>query len=577
MTPQRRPRNPIGRTRTRVAGYIRVSSEEQTENYSLSAQERAIRFYCQAHDWDLIAIYADEGKSAWSDDPSSRPQFAAMLADAELGKFDVVIVHKLDRFARNLNVATHTLKTLREIEVSFVSVSEQMDFTTPFGKAAMNILLIFAELYSDNLSLETRKGKAERKRQGIYNGLLPFGATKGEDCIPIPDPGNLPGLVMAFEMGAGGASDREIARALNETGYRTTGNRGPNPFTKDTVRPMLQNRFYLGELPDGEGGWIPGKHKAMIDTALFDAAMIARFRQTRRRHNPGTPARSPWALSGIATCTCGATMSASGRNDHRTRIECASRRQGLKCEAPSFYAEVVESQIGELLTRFVVPPEHRREFVTLWLAQQEQRASSAQERHRLEAKADRIKFLYLEGDLDDTDYRQERADVLEALAAIPADRVPNNEAVGERLMSLLVELSNAWVVASPEERNKIARKLFADVVIENRTAVAVKPRPELAPFFAPLACQPVDEITPKRKRRASATLSHDFAEFVPFPPLKNPDIGTFDRRKLTDEQRAAIRKGRLQGQSLRQLANVFAVSYATIANVLSDSLVDDVA
>src|SRR5215213_4707490 len=79
---------------SRFAGYIRVSSEEQTENYSLSAQERAIRAYCEAHGWELAAFYAEEGESAWSDDAGTRPQFAAMLADAENGAFDALIVHK---------------------------------------------------------------------------------------------------------------------------------------------------------------------------------------------------------------------------------------------------------------------------------------------------------------------------------------------------------------------------------------------------------------------------------------------------------------------------------------------------
>src|SRR5215212_2235056 len=116
-------------------------------------------------------------------------------------------------------------------------------------------------------------------------------------------------------MAAAGTTDREVAQALNATGYRTTGNRGANPFTKDTVRPMLQNRFYLGELPDGNGGWMPGKHAPMIDAALFDAALTARFRNARRRHNPGSPLRSPWALSGVATCACGSAMRSSGRTD----------------------------------------------------------------------------------------------------------------------------------------------------------------------------------------------------------------------------------------------------------------------
>src|SRR5215217_4989297 len=69
------------------------------------ARLRAARDYCEAHGWDLVAVYRDEGKSARTDDLARRPDFARMLADAEAGLFDVVISHKLDRFARNRRVA----------------------------------------------------------------------------------------------------------------------------------------------------------------------------------------------------------------------------------------------------------------------------------------------------------------------------------------------------------------------------------------------------------------------------------------------------------------------------------------
>src|SRR5215212_8905881 len=92
----------------------------------------------------------------------------------------------------------------------------------------------------------------------------------------------------------------------------------------------------------------------MIDRVLFDAATAARFRNIRRRHNPGTPTRSPWALSGVASCGCGATMRASGRADCRRRIECTARRQGLDCDAPSFFADVIEDQLAGVLTTFAL-------------------------------------------------------------------------------------------------------------------------------------------------------------------------------------------------------------------------------
>src|SRR5918995_1692158 len=269
-------------TRTiRAALYERVSSEEQVEGYSLDAQDRAGRHYCDAHGWEIVQVYRDEGRSARTDDLAKRPAFEQLLADAEAGLIDVVVVHKLDRFARNLRVTLETLERLDQAGVGFVSISEQMDFTTPIGKVILATLAAFAQYYSDNLSTETKKGKAERKAQGLHNGLLPFGLKTNPDGIPVPDPETYPGLLLAFRLAAEGKSDREVATALNAAGYRTSGNRGRNPFSKDTVCVLLQNRFYLGQLPDGNGGYIPAVHQPVLDAELFDQAQRARAANRR--------------------------------------------------------------------------------------------------------------------------------------------------------------------------------------------------------------------------------------------------------------------------------------------------------
>src|SRR5262245_48150886 len=149
-------------TRTiRAALYERVSSEEQVEGYSLDAQDRTGRLYCQTHGWEVVEVYRDEGRSARTDDLAMRPAFQQMLADAQAGLIDVVIVHKLDRFARNLRVTLETLEKLERAGVGFVSISEQMDFTTPIGKVILATLAAFAQYYSDNLATEVRKGKHE--------------------------------------------------------------------------------------------------------------------------------------------------------------------------------------------------------------------------------------------------------------------------------------------------------------------------------------------------------------------------------------------------------------------------------
>ena len=176
----------------RAGVYHRVSSEEQVAGYSLDAQARATRLYCAAHRWMIAAEYADEGRSARTDDLARRPAFARILADAEAGLLDVVVVHKLDRFSRNLRVTLEALERLERRGVGFVSISEQMDFTTPIGKVVLATLAAFAQFYSDNLASEIKKGKAERKLQGLYNGVLPFGVKTNSRGIPVPDPESSP-------------------------------------------------------------------------------------------------------------------------------------------------------------------------------------------------------------------------------------------------------------------------------------------------------------------------------------------------------------------------------------------------
>ena len=480
---------------SRAAIYHRVSSEEQVEGYSLDAQQRATKAYCEAHDWEIVREYRDEGKSAWTDDLAKRPAFLQMITDAEAGHVDVVVVHKLDRFSRNLITTLETLQRLEAVSVGFVSISEAMDFTTPIGKVILATLGAFAEYYSANLSAETRKGKSERKKQGLYNGVLPFGTTKGSDGVPIPHPDTHAGLVLAFELAAAGKTDREVAQALNAAGYRTSGNRGANPFTKDTVRPMLRNRFYLGELPDGDGGWIPGRHTAVIDEQIFLRVETARTRNAKRPRRVAS-VRSPWSLSGLATCAwCGAPMTAAGRAaDGRQRAQCQGRVQGRGCMAPSVWTASIDRQLDAVLNGFRMPTTTRTQAVARWHKQRSRQTDTASERRRLQTALERARTLYLEGDLDEAAYRQRRADLQSRLAILP-ETTDDDDAVGERLAAWLADLSVAWRAAVPAERNRIARELFDGVRIERGTLRMVRPRATLLPFFETLQLAADDQQT----------------------------------------------------------------------------------
>jgi site-specific DNA recombinase len=496
-------------TAKRAAIYIRVSSEEQVEGFSLDAQERAIETYCQEHGYQVVARYRDEGKSARTDDLAKRPAFQRMLEAAEAGRFDLVIVHKNDRFARNRRVAFDAFHRLGSAGVGYVSISENMDYSTPAGQLMLTMLVGLSAWYSDNLSQETAKGKRERKAQGLYNGLLPFGTTKGSSGVPVLDrevrycdvatrrqivPAE--GVLLAFELAAGGQSDREIARALNDAGYRTSGNRGMNRWTKDSVRPLLQNRFYMGELPDGEGGWLPGKHGVLIDPALFARAQAARAANTSRPRWVESK-RQPWALSGVAICGgCGANINAHHNGTGRRRVVCTGRTQGNGCDEASCYADIIEDQIGAALAEFAVPANERGRLLAAWRHYQERDTSAVAERAKLQRRLARLKELYLDGDLEKAGYQAERKAIADKLAALPSEDDTGDDA-GERLASFMADVASAWTVATPAQRNKLARQLFATVVIHNRTAVAVVPRPDFRPFF--FALPHLEAVNPDEK------------------------------------------------------------------------------
>ena len=480
----------------RAGIYYRVSGKEQVQGYSLDAQVRAIEAYCETHGHAIVARYPEPGRSARKDDEAKRPAFQQMLADAEAGVLDIVVVHKMDRFARNRRIAFDAFHRLGKSGVGFVSIAENMDYSTPAGQLMLTMMVGMAQFYSDNLAWETKKGKAERKAQGLYNGLLPFGSTKGPDGHPIPDRAarwclvstraeviHADGLTLAFTLAAAGQTDREIARALNAAGYRTSGNRGTNPFSKDTVRVILSNRFYMGELPDGEGGWLPGKHDALIDPALFDQAQVSRAANTRHPRRVAG-ARIPWALSGIAVCgSCGRPLTLLGHASGRRRVRCAGRTQGNGCDEASCFVEVIEDQIGALLAAFNVPENDQTRLLAAWHHYRPKETDRAGERVRLHRKLDRLKELYLEGEIDRPTFQSQRSAVQDRIALLPSGQ-DQDDATGRRLADFLANVSRAWAVATPEERNKLARQLFGSVVISNSTAVAIVPRPDLLPFLS---------------------------------------------------------------------------------------------
>jgi len=159
----------------RVAAYIRVSSRDQVDGHSLEAQIRAIREYCLTRGWELVAIYREEGKSAHTDSMYKRPKFRQLLDDCTDGLFDVVVVHTMDRWARNVQVAMNSMSILGKSGVDLKSVTEDLDRSTPLGKFSTTLVMGMAEMFSDVHGTHVMKGVSERVIKGLHLGAIPFG------------------------------------------------------------------------------------------------------------------------------------------------------------------------------------------------------------------------------------------------------------------------------------------------------------------------------------------------------------------------------------------------------------------
>ncbi len=391
----------------------RVSTEEQVEGYSLDAQRRAFGALVQGRGWTAYREYIEEGRSAHTDDINKRPGFKEAIDDALAKKYDVLVVHKIDRFSRKLRVTLEYFEKLGKAGIGFVSIENQIDYSTSMGKLMLVMQGGLAEFYSDNLSQEVKKGLGERKAQGLYCGSLPFGAMKGEDGVPVPDPATFPGLQTSFEQAAQGKTDREIAQYLNAQGHRTAGPKGNNLFSISSVRGILTNHFYIGYLPDGKGGYIQARHKPFIEQGIWDAAQ-----DTRRRNRTSTQTRCPVknktnALTGVAYCWyCKGRIHTQYHYHDEPRLGCYTRDKGHGCGQKSANLSVYEAQILSYLGTFHIPEDYQQRILEAQQELEKAYTDAGAQKERLERQLKRARELYEWGDSPKAEYETRRDNIL---------------------------------------------------------------------------------------------------------------------------------------------------------------------
>jgi site-specific DNA recombinase len=282
-----------------------VSTENQLENYSIPEQKERLEAYCKAKGWSIYKIYPDAGFSGGNID---RPALQQMLKDIRLHRLDMVAVYKLDRLSRSQK---DTL-TLIEDEfiangVEFVSMSENFDTSTAFGRAMIGILSVFAQLEKDQITERFTMGRIGRSKAGYFHGG--GNAPRGYDYID--------GKLVVNEF---------MAKQVQEVYQQFLTGESINSIYKDmhekyggwnssrAVLNTLKNSVYIGKVKF-KGKSYDGVQDHIISDADYNQVqklLRSSAREEAKTSAQKTPFRAGYLLSSLVYCArCGARYSAN--------------------------------------------------------------------------------------------------------------------------------------------------------------------------------------------------------------------------------------------------------------------------
>jgi site-specific DNA recombinase len=274
----------------KLDAYIRVSKVAGRAGDSFispGVQRERIESWAQAHD---AVVTWHESELDVSGSKMRRPIFDGIMRRVRAGETDGVIVAKLDRFARTLVGALSTLEEFERHNAVLVSVADNLDLSTPMGKAFLRILLVFAELESDRISESWKTATSKAVERGIHIAkFTPIGYDKGTDKRLVLSTDAV-AVREAFLMRGAHRSRTEIALQLDRLAPRHGGGR----WTPPMVDRIIKNRVYLGWAYRGEQ-INKHAHEAIVSMAEWQAANLAPVRAAARSKKPNL-------LGGIARC-----------------------------------------------------------------------------------------------------------------------------------------------------------------------------------------------------------------------------------------------------------------------------------
>ena len=482
----------------RVVLYLRVSTEEQVDNFSLGTQEEICKKEAQRKGFEIVSIFREEGKSAKT--IVGRPQLLEMLDYCKKNRkvLSAILVYRLDRLSRQVGDYLYIKKKLAEYQISILSASEPTG-NTPTDRFIETMFANFAQFDNDVRSERTKNGMRARFLSGLHTGVVPYGYLN-ENGYAIKNPQAFDKLKAAWDlMLTGTISCRGIADIMNEWGLGLTFKGVKYPFRNQTANRLFRNKFYMGILTSSRyPEEVQGQHIPMVTSEQFyKVQAILDGRNTNIhvpivRHNKENP---EFPLRRILKCSqCGMVFTggwSKGRNCRYAYYVCRGR-----CGAPSVPEDKADEGVIAKLEDISLTPDGIKLLVAFLRTNYMKRISILQKK-KTAADAELIKLYAmrqqlveknLAGVYSDEIFREQNAiieDKIKDLHAMKDTSVINKYTLEETVTFIEEKFANLGATydddnSSLEEKKALLGSIFPAGMAWNYPGIS---NHDISPFY----------------------------------------------------------------------------------------------
>ena len=455
----------------RCFGYIRVSTQKQGEGVSLEAQKEAIAAYAAREELAIIRWFQEKETAA----KSGRRIFNQMIRELKRGKAQGLVMHKVDRSARNAWDGA-AIGDLPDAGIDVHFATESLDFSSRGGRLTADIQAVIAADYIRNLREETIKGITGRLKQGLYPFKAPIGyLDNGGGKLKTIDPIRGPLVRRAFDLyDSGRYSFRSLLTELKRLGLRSE--RG-KPITKTCLETMLANPFYCGIIRiKRTGATYKGAHEPLISVELFEEVQARKAGRAVKKKT-----KHQFTYRSLFRCgLCGASMIAERQKGH-----VYYRCQTTACATKTVREELIEDATWEVLrtTRLSeIDVERLARGIEAWLQGQDskgQMLALSNEIDTVQSKLDRLTDALIDRLIDRETYTERKETLVLERARLEERRKKAEQSGPEpeqirKFLELAKNLAATYQIAEPAEKREIVEIATSNRAVSGRS-IYLKP------------------------------------------------------------------------------------------------------